>query len=152
MRFHNRKDKTNMAEMNKVEDSQRMDTLDAQGNWSYPSAAESGHVEVELPSLPGSPNAVERLHARDFGPHVIGKIEASLTQNPYLKSGPQQNPAGVFRHYASVMKGSSLMDRATVARMESLAKEFETEPDQGEYFAQVVRPYLRSLTPKRRQP
>jgi len=140
-----------MVQMDKIGDSQRMDTLDARGNWIYPSGAESGHVEIELPALPGSPNAVERLHARDFGRHVIGKIESSMGRNSYLRSGPQQDPDQTFRHYVAVAKGARLMDSAAIGRMETLAKEFETEADKGEYFSQVVRPYLLSLSPQKRE-
>src|ERR1700761_3486614 len=67
--------------------------VDDRGRLAYASASASGHIEVELPSLPGSPNAVERLHARDFGPHVVSRIEASMSRQGYLRSGPQQSPA-----------------------------------------------------------
>jgi hypothetical protein len=120
------------------------------GKLDYPSAAESGFVEVELPALPGSPNAVERLHARDFGVHVVGKIESSVKRNPYLtKSGPQQSPAQVFRHYVSCAEGSGLLDKASLGRMEQVAAGFEEDPTR-EYFEEVVRPYLLSLSPQRR--
>ena len=130
-------------------DSQ-LDTLDARGNWQYPSAAKSGHVEIMVPSLPGSPRETETLHARDFGVHVIAKIESSFKRNPYLKSGPQQRPSEVFAHYLASAKGAQLMDSATIGRMERLAKEFETEPDREGYFRDVLKPWLRSLSPKRR--
>jgi hypothetical protein len=139
-----------MAEMNKVDASQRLDTLDARGNWVYPSAAESGHVELELPALPGSTNAVERLHVRDFGVHVAAKVESSMKQNPYLKSGPQQGPAQVLKHYLAVAKGASLMDEGALKRMETLAQDFEREPEQEEFFKQLIRPYLHGLKPGKR--
>ena len=140
-----------MVEPNKIDESQRLDRLDWQGNWSYPSAASTGHVEIELPTLPGSPNAVERLHARDFGQHVISRIESSMKQNPYLKSGPQQNPAEVFRHYAAVAKGAQLMDEGALRRKEQIAAEFTKEPEQAQYYETVVKPYLGTLTPRRRR-
>ena len=118
------------------------------GGWSYDDAAETGHVEIELPALPGSPNPVERMHARQFGPFVAGKVASALTAQPYLR---QQSPAATFWHYVGAAKGSGLMDRAAIGRMETLAKEFEAEPEQQEYFKQVIRPWLHSLTPKRRQ-
>lgn len=124
--------------------------VDERGRMTYASAAAEGRVEIELPTLPGSPNPTERLHAADFGAHVVGRIESSLKKNPYLKSGPQQGPAATFRHYAAVAKGAHLLDEGGLKRMEALAKEFETEPDEGEFFNQVVRPYLHSLSPKRR--
>lgn len=138
-----------MAEI-KIDESQRMDKLDAKGNWQYPSAAAEGRVEIELPSPKGSPNATERLHARDFGAHVIGKLEASMNGQGYMRSGPQQSPAATLRHYVACAKGANLMDSAAIGRMETLAKEFATEGDQREYFSQVLRPYLLSLSPKRR--
>jgi hypothetical protein len=141
-----------MAKMDKIAESQRLDTLDAQGNWQYPSAAESGHVEIEIPALPGGPNATERLHAVDFGPFVVGKVEASMNRQGYLRSGPQQKPAAVFRHYVGAAKGYGLMDSGAIGRMETLAAEFETEGDQRGYFEEVLVPYLRSLTPTRRRP
>jgi hypothetical protein len=125
---------------------------DDSGKLTYESAASSGHTEVVLPALPGSPNGEERLLARDFGAHVAGKIESSITRNPYLKSGPQQSPAQVFAHYTAVARGASLMDEGALKRMEQLGVEFRQEPEQEEFFAQVIRPYLLSLSPQRRQP
>jgi hypothetical protein len=120
------------------------------GKLNYGSVAESGHVEIELPSLPGSPNTRERLHVRDFGAFVAGKIESSMNRQGYLKSGPQQRPHQVFRHYTAAAKGAGLMDQAALGRMAELVGEFEREPDQKEFFAQVIRPYLLTLSPKRR--
>src|ERR1019366_8298239 len=93
-------------------------------NWQYPSAASSGYVEVELPSLPGAINPTERLHMRDFGGHVVGKIESSMLC-AYLRSA-QQSPAQVFKHYAAVARGASLMDEQALKRMDDLATEFES--------------------------
>ena len=42
------------------------------------------------------------------------------------------------------------MDSATLSNMETLANDFEREPERNEFYKQVVRPYLRSLTPGRR--
>src|SRR5271157_684188 len=120
------------------------------GGWSYDDASETGHVEIELPSLPGSYTPTERLHVREFGVHVAGKIESFMNQPGYL-SAPGQNAAQVFKHYTAVARGANLMDGAALGRMEALAKEFEAEPEQREYFSQVVKPYLNTLTPRRRQ-
>src|SRR5271157_3059347 len=120
-------------------------TVNDRRSWSYDDAAATGHVEIELPTLPGSPNPTERLHAREFGVHVAAKIESSMNQQPYLRD-PRQNAPAIFRHYIGAAKGSGLMDRAALARMEVLAGEFESEPEQREYFKQVIRPYLHSLT------
>ncbi|HUZ47329.1 MAG TPA: hypothetical protein VMW54_11905 [Terriglobia bacterium] len=120
------------------------------GQLAYASGAAEGRVEIEVPGLAGSPNAVERLHVADFGPFVVGKLEASMNRQGYLRSGPQQRPSAVFRHYTGTVKGYGLMDGGAIARMEELAREFEEEPDQREYFEQVLRPYLLSLTPKKR--
>ena len=123
-------------------------TVNEQGGWEYPSGSSSGYVEVELPSLPGAINPTERLHMRDFGPHVVGKIESSM-QCAYLRSA-QQGPAQVFKHYAAVARGASLMDEQALKRMDDLATECESVPERDEYYKQVVRPWLHSLTPKRR--
>lgn len=124
--------------------------VDARGQMTYPSAAESGHIEIELPSLKGSSNPTETLLAVNFGTHVAGKIASSLDRASYLKSGTQQDAAQVLRHYAAVARGSGLLDPATLKNLEVLAQEFASEPYQREYFEQVARPYLLSLTPKRR--
>lgn len=138
---------------NEIDESQRMNKLDARGNWQYPSGAESGFVEIELPTLPGSPNAVERLHAKDFGPFVVGKIESSLNRQGYMRSGPQQSPSDVLGHYIAVAKGSKLIQPEAISHMERLAKEFRVEPgaDRRRYFETMVKPYLLSLTPQRRR-
>jgi len=121
-------------------------TVNEQGGWEYFSGSSSGYVEVELPSLPGAINPTERLHMRDFGGHVVGKIESSINCG-YLR---QQSPAQVFKHYAAVARGASLMDEQALKRMDDLATEFEKEPEKQEYFEQVVRPWLHSLKPRRR--
>ena len=123
---------------------------DARGNLTYEHAAASGHVEVYLPSLPGSAFAQERLLVKDFGTFVAGKIGSSMTRQPYLTSGPQQDPAQTFRHYVACAKGASLMNADAIRRMETLAKEFAAEPDRAEFYSMVVRPYLLGLSPKRR--
>jgi len=134
----------------KLNESQRIAT-DERGDWAYPSLAASGFVEVELPSLPGSPNPTERLHARDFGGHVASKIESSLRGNPYPKSGPQQNPAQTLNHYIAVARGAKLVDNGSINRLEALARQLDKASDQREFFSRVVRPYLNSLKPERRQ-
>ena len=137
-------------EPTKPNESQRIAT-DERGSWAYPSLAQSGHVEIELPSLPGSPRPTEMLHARDFGPHVAGAVERSMRGNPYPKSGPQQNAAQTFRHYLAVARGSQLLDNGSTNRMEALAKQFDREPDQGAFFKRTIRPFLNGLKPERRE-
>ena len=120
------------------------------GQLAYSSAAGEGRVEIEVPGLAGSPNAVERLHAVAFGEHVVSRIESAFGRNPYLKSGPQQRPDQVFKHYTAVARGAGLMDEGALKRMEQLGAEFAEEPEREEFFKQIIRPYLLSLTPKRR--
>jgi hypothetical protein len=83
---------------------------------------------------------------------VAGKIESSITRNPYLKSGPQQSPTEMFRHYVGVAEGAGLVDRRTLSHMNELAGEFEEEGGSREYFEQVIRPWLYTLKPGRRHP
>jgi hypothetical protein len=134
-----------------TKDSKQAIGVDERGALQYRSAAATGHVEIMVPSLPGSPRETETLHARDFGQHVIGKIEASMNRQGYLTTGPQQGPAEVFKHYAAVAKGASLMDSAAIGRMEEIAAEFAKEPEQEAYWKMVAKPYLGGLSPKRRQ-
>jgi hypothetical protein len=124
---------------------------DADGQMTYQSAGASGHVEIMLPSLPGSPRETETLHARDFGQHVISRIERSMTRQVYMTTGPQQSPAQVLAHYAAVAKGAGLMDRTASRRMAELAKEFEAAPERDEFYRSTVKPYLGSLSPERRK-
>ena len=125
---------------------------DAQGNLQYRTGAASGHVEVILPSLPGSAFAEERLHVKDFGAHVAGKIESSMKRQGYLRSGPQQSAPQVLRHYVASARGAKLMDEGGLKQMETLAGEFAAEPDRAEFYSMVGKPYQHGLTPKRRQP
>ena len=118
--------------------------------WVYPSASSSGYVEIELPALPGSLNPTERLHARDFGVRVANQIESSM-KGGYLKVGALPNAPTVLRHYLGAAQGSGLMDKGALQRMEGLASEFEATPYREEYYEQVLKPYLHSLTPKRRR-
>lgn len=133
-----------------MEPNKVTETQDERGDWAYPSLAQSGHIEVELPSLPGSPRPTEQLLARDFGGHVASKIEASFLGNPY-KSGPKQNPVQTLNHYVAVARGSKLVDNGSIDRMEALARQLDKASNQREFFSQVVRPYLNSLKPERRQ-
>ena len=120
-------------------------TVDQEGNWGYSDSAKGGFVEVELPTPPGSLDPTERLHIRDFGGMVASKIDTAM-QATYLT---KHTPAQVFRHYATVAKGASLMDEQALKRLEALASEFEWEPEKDEYFEMVVDPTC-TLTPKRR--
>jgi len=120
--------------------------VDEQGNWVYPSGAAEGYEEIEIPSLPESLNASESLHMQDFGPHVASKIESSM-KTGYLR---KQGPVEVLKHYTAMVKELKLMDEGALKRLEGLASDFEKEPEREEFFKQVVRPYLHSLTPKRR--
>lgn len=134
-------------------DSDRAIGVNDRGQMTYASAAASGHVEVEIPSLPGSPNAVERLHARDFGPHVMGKIESAMRRQGYMKSGPQQDAAATLAHYLATARGTKLLDQSTLDYGERLVKEFAAQKADSRrtYFDTMVRPFLNGLTPQRRK-
>ena len=127
--------------------------VDDRGRMTYASAAAEGRVEIELPSLAGSPNPTERLHAADFGPIVLGKIESSMKQQPYLRSGATQGPVEVLKHFASAARGAKLLDDGSLDYMDRLAKEFggARGEDRQKYLNTMVKPYLLSLTPQRRQ-
>jgi hypothetical protein len=137
-----------MADMNKVDEARRM-TVDQQGNWQYPSATATGHVEIVIPAAHG-PNSEERLLVKDFGAHVAREVERSLAPNPYPVSSPRKSATATFRHYVGAAMGASLMDKEGLERMETLARDFEREPEQQEFFKQVIRPYLYSLKPGKR--
>jgi len=138
--------------MEKLNESKTKITTDERGSWQYPSMAAQGMVEVELPSLPGSPNPTERLHARDFGRHVIGKIESAMKRSPYIRTGAVQSPAEVLEHYSAVATGSKLLHPEATARMSRLSKEWKAEPDKSKqtYFETMVAPFLNGLQPQRR--
>jgi hypothetical protein len=137
-----------MADMNEADKAKQL-MVDEQGNWQYPSAAESGHVQITLPTAHG-PNPEEQLLIKDFGAHVAQEVEISLAPNPYPKASPRKSATVTFWHYVGAAKGSQLMDEPALKRMEALANEFEKEPEKQEYFTQVVKPWLVSLKPKRR--
>ena len=125
--------------------------VDERGRMTYADAAETGHVEIELPTLIGSPTPTERMHAIDFGPHVIGKIKSSMYRQPYLRSAQPQSPTEVLRHYIGAGQGSGLLDARTVTHLTQVAGDYETSPDPDDYFQKVVRPALLALRPERRQ-
>jgi hypothetical protein len=131
------KDFYHTREQEQADESQL--TVNQEGNWQYPTSAATGYVEIELPT--------ERLHARDFGGLVVGKLESAMNTG-YLT---RQSPAQVFRHYAAVARGASLMDEGALKRMDDLARDFDAEPEKQQYFEMVVRPWLHSLAPKRRR-
>ena len=107
-----------------TKDTQTAIGVDNRGQMTYASASATGHVEVVLPTLPGSPNGEERMLAKDFGPIVLGKIESAMNKQGYLKSGPQQGPAQVLAHFASAARGAKLLDVGTLDYMARLSKEF----------------------------
>ena len=134
-----------------TKDSKQAIGVDERGALQYRSAAATGHVPIMVPSLPGSPRETETLHARDFGQHVISRIEASMNRKGYMTTGPQQDAVGTLRHYLAVAKGSQLLDAGALKRGNTLADELEREGDREEYFRQVVKPWLGGLTPARRR-
>jgi hypothetical protein len=157
---HNAKEKAHMSDTNTNEvdglskdfyhtrEQEQKDesqlTVNEQGDWVYPTGAATGFVEVELPSL--GINPTERLLVRDFGPHVAAKIESAMNTG-YLR---KHSPAQVFAHYTAVAEGASLLTKDALTRMQELSKEFAAEPERDEYYKQVLRPWLHSLSPRRR--
>lgn len=125
-------------------------TLDERDKLNYASAASEGRVEIQIPAPPGSPRETETLHARDFGQHIITRIESAMSQQGYMRSGPQQDGPGVFAHYCAVARGAQLLDRSTLKNMQKLSDEYAAEADQAEFYSMVVKPWLGSLSPKRR--
>ncbi len=125
-------------------------SVDTDGRMTYDGASREGRVEIELPSLSGSPTPTETLHAVNFGPHVASRIEAAMSRQGYVRSGPQQRPHEVFEHYISCAKGAELLDAGTLKRAETLSKEFSSEADQKEFYQMVVRQWLLDLTPGKR--
>jgi hypothetical protein len=127
--------------------------VDDRGRMTYASAAAEGMVEIELPSLPGSPNSTERMLAKNFGPIIAGKIEASMNRQGYLTSGSQQGPAEVLQHYLASAKGAKLLDQDTLDYAARLHKEFAAEKGEHRqaYFQSTVKPFLHGLTPRRRK-
>jgi hypothetical protein len=124
-------------------------TVDDRGQMNYASAAAEGMVEIDVP-VPHGPRAQQRMHARDFPATVVRYVEESLRPNPYPVASPMKSATETFHHFVGAAKGLSLLDEGGLKRMEQLAKEFEAEPDREEFFAQVIRPYMLSMTPRRR--
>jgi len=120
------------------------------GKMQYGTAAESGHVEIQIPAPAGSPRETETLHVRNFGQHIISKIESAASRQGYMRSGPLQSPAQTFRHYASVARGAQLLDAEGLKRMETLAAEYERESEPEEFYRTVVKPWLGGLSPRKR--
>ena len=150
-------DKSNMPPGNgapQAEHNKRPDrgpiASDTREGWNYPSLSSAGLTEVVLPAAHG-PNSEERMLVKNFGPFLAGEVEKSLGPNPFPKSFPRKSASQTLWHYIGAAKGASLMDSAAIGRMEMQAREFEKEPDQREYFEQVIKPYLHSLSPKRRR-
>jgi hypothetical protein len=139
-----------MAGMNEADKAKQLTVDESGNNWQYPSASESGHVQITLPTAHG-PNPEEQLLIKDFGAHVAQEVERSLAPNPYPKASPRKSATVTFWHYVGAAKGSQLMDEPALKRMEELARELEKVPEQKEYFEMVVRPYLHGLRPRRRQ-
>lgn len=125
--------------------------VDDRGRMTYASAAASGHVEIKLPSLPGSPNPTERMLARDFGNFVIGKVEAAQNRQPYMTSGPTQTPAETLGHYVASARGAKLLDANTQATLDKLCHKFSEANDPTAFYNEEVKPFLRGLQPKRRR-
>jgi hypothetical protein len=143
-------DKQGNESMNYTDDSgDKQLAVDEQGNnWVYPSGAASGHVQITLPAAHGNPE--EQLLIKDFGGHVAREVERSLAPNLYPKASPRKSATVTFRHYLGAAQGAQLLDPAGLKRMADLASEFESVPGQKEYFEMVVKPWLVTLTPRRR--
>lgn len=133
---------------NQVDESQRI-TVDERGKFQYPSAAATGHVEIVLPAAHG-PNGEERMLVKDFGRHVAREVSRSLAPNPYPVTSPRRTATDTFRHYVGAAKGASLLDEEGTKQMTKMAAEFEAARNPQEYFDQVIKPYMMSMSPRRR--
>jgi hypothetical protein len=122
--------------------------VDADGSRSYGFLSSNGLVEIEVPLPKGSQYPSKRMHARDFGAHVVRKIESAFGPD-YL--GEKQNPVQSLHHYIGVVKGLELIDQRTIRRLDELAGKFEKATDKREFFASAVKPFLFNLAPQRRK-
>lgn len=120
------------------------------GRMEYFTGAESGHTEIHLPALPGSPNQTERLLSKDFGAVVVSRVQSSMSSPGYMTSGPQQSPVGVLRHYLGCAKGAGLLDQPSTTQMDNLIRSMAEAKDPEKVFKEDVRPFLLSLQPRRR--
>ena len=127
--------------------------VDGEGKLNYRGASETGFIEAEIPSLPGSPRETETLHARDLALHIVNKVESSMSAQPYLTTGPVQSPSQTFAHYAGVLQGAGLVDSRTSKQLARLVNDFSGTPkaEQRKYFDETIKPFLGSLTPARRK-
>jgi hypothetical protein len=121
--------------------------VDANGDRTFGFLSANGLVEIEVPTPAGSQHPTERMHAKDFGAHVVRKIESAFGPD-YLDQ--KQDPVQNLHHYVGVVKGLQLMDRGTIRRLDELAGKFEKATDKREFFASEVKPFLHNLDPKRR--
>ena len=129
---------------------------------AYPSHAAAGLVTVEIPYMAhidtgegiyprsdmrphgaNQPDACERIQARNFGPHVIAKVEREFQYR-----GPIAASA-TLAHYA-VHGESSVLDSHAGGRMRSMADAMPKASDPEKYFRETVTPFLRELTPSAR--
>ena len=123
--------------------------VDDRGQMVYPSAAATGHVEIVVP-VPHGPYSEQRMHARDFPATVVRFVGEALKPNPYPVASPMKNASETLRHFVGASRGLNLLDEGAQKRWETMANEFEKEPDQQAYFDRVMKPYMLSMVPRRR--
>lgn len=118
----------------------------ARGEWVYPSQLAQGFEPVELPALEGNATPTETLLLKDLGDHISNKVESSFKCSYLTK----QTPVQVLQHYTAMVKELQLMDSGAIGRMEDIATELSQVDEKEAYYEMVVKPYLCSLTPRRR--
>ena len=123
--------------------------VDDRGRMTYATAAAEGRVEIVIP-VPHGPYPQQRMHARDFPATVVRFVGEALKPNPYPVASPMRSATETLRHFVGASRGLSLLDEGAQKRMEQVAKEFEAEPNQQEYFERVLKPYMLSMVPRQR--
>jgi len=86
--------------------------VDANGDRTFGFLSANGLVEIEVPTPAGSQHPTERMHAKDFGAHVVRKIESAFGPD-YLDQ--KQDPVQNLHHYVGVVKGLQLWTGALFA-------------------------------------
>lgn len=125
-------------------------TVDDAGRLNYASAAAEGRIEIDCP-LPHGARAQQRMHAVDFPAVVVRYVGESLKPNMYSVTTPMKSAPATLRHFIGAARGLNLLDEPALGRMETLAKEFEADPDREGFFHDVIRPYMLSMKPGRRR-
>lgn len=122
--------------------------VNSSNTWVYPSTR--GAELVELPKFGGSRGEIESVQVQFVGQHIANRVEQAFGHIRGLEYKDKADPAKVLAHYTGAVRGTQILDEASLDKMSHLARGMATASDRERFFKDSVRTFLLDLTVKGR--